>query len=181
MVISGVGTGGTLTGVGEVLKARKPDVKMIAVEPEDSPILSGGEPGPHKIQGIGAGLRAGHPRHRPDRTRCCASATTPAFRAAREAAATEGLPVGISSGAAIAAALEVAARPEMAGKSIVVILPSFAERYLSTAPLRGALAGRGGGDGLQAAAAAALRVPLRHGETDWNRGRPPAGTARGAP
>ncbi len=136
VVISGVGTGGTLTGVGEVLKARKPDVKMIAVEPEDSPILSGGEPGPHKIQGIGAGFVPGIlDTGLIDEVLRIGNDT--AFRAAREAAATEGLPVGISSGAAIAAALEVAARPEMAGKSIVVILPSFAERYLSTALFEG--------------------------------------------
>ncbi|OAB54954.1 cysteine synthase [Phormidium willei BDU 130791] len=136
VVISGVGTGGTLTGVGEVLKARKPDVKMIAVEPEDSPILSGGEPGPHKIQGIGAGFVPGIlDTGLIDEVLRIGNDT--AFRTAREAAATEGLPVGISSGAAIAAALEVAARPEMTGKSIVVILPSFAERYLSTALFEG--------------------------------------------
>ncbi|MEX0815307.1 MAG: cysteine synthase A [Dongiaceae bacterium] len=131
-VVCGVGTGGTLTGVGEVLKPRRPGLRMIAVEPEDSPVLSGGPPGPHKIQGIGAGfvpeilntkmidevVRIGNDT---------------AFATARRAAALEGLPVGISSGAAIAAALEVGARPEMAGKRIVVILPSFAERYLSTA------------------------------------------------
>jgi len=115
-VISGVGTGGTITGVGQVLKARKPSVKMIAVEPEDSPVLSGGQPGPHKIQGIGAGF-------------------IPAT--ARAAARLEGIPGGISSGAAIAAAFEVGARPEMAGKQIVTIIPSFAERYLSTALFEG--------------------------------------------
>ncbi len=130
-VISGIGTGGTLTGVGQVLKGRKPGLKMIAVEPEDSPVLSGGQPGAHKIQGIGAGfvpeildselidevIRIGN---------------NSAFALAREAARLEGLAVGISSGAALAAALEVGARPEMAGKLIVVILPSFAERYLAT-------------------------------------------------
>ncbi|WP_421707859.1 cysteine synthase A [Algihabitans sp.] len=136
VVISGVGTGGTLTGLGQVLKARKPSLQMIAVEPEDSPILSGGEPGPHKIQGIGAGFVPGIlETDLIDEVIRIGNDT--AFRTAREAAATEGLAVGISSGAAIAAALEVAARPEMAGKTIVVVLPSFAERYLSTALFEG--------------------------------------------
>src|SRR4051794_16590113 len=131
VVVSGVGTGGTLTGVGSVLKPRKPGLKMIAVEPEDSAVLSGGPPGSHRIQGIGAGfipeildtslideiVRIGNDT---------------AFRTAREAAKLEGLAIGISSGAALAAALEVGARPEMAGRTIVAILPSFAERYLST-------------------------------------------------
>src|ERR1700730_711315 len=135
-VVSGVGTGGTLTGVGSVLKARKPSVRMIAVEPEDSAVLSGGPPGPHKIQGIGAGFVPAILNTKLiDETVRIANET--AFRMAREAARVEGIPVGISSGAAIAAALEVGGRRDMAGKMIVVILPSFAERYLSTALFEG--------------------------------------------
>jgi len=134
--LGGVGTGGTLTGVGDTLKPRQPNLKIIAVEPEDSPVLSGGAPGPHKIQGIGAGfvpsildtkvidevIRIGNDT---------------AFRTARESARLEGLPVGISSGAALAAAIEIGLRPENAGKRIVIVIPSFAERYLSTALFEG--------------------------------------------
>jgi cysteine synthase A len=135
-VISGVGTGGTITGVGQVLKARKPSMKMIAVEPEDSPVLSGGQPGPHKIQGIGAGfIPEILDRSVIDEIVTISNQT--AFETARAAARLEGIPGGISSGAAIAAAFEVGARPDMAGKQIVTIIPSFAERYLSTALFEG--------------------------------------------
>jgi cysteine synthase A len=134
--VAGVGTGGTITGVGQVLKPRKPSLRIIAVEPEDSAVLSGGPPGSHRIQGIGAGfipdildtslideiIRIGNDT---------------AINCAREAARLEGLAVGISSGAALAAALEIGARPELAGKTVVVVLPDFAERYLSTALFEG--------------------------------------------
>ncbi|MEP1906140.1 MAG: cysteine synthase A [Nitratireductor sp.] len=130
-VISGVGTGGTFTGVGSALKARKPELKMIAVEPEDSPVLSGGQPGPHKIQGIGAGFAPGN-LDSALIDEVITIGNENAFDHARRVAKEEGIPCGISSGAAIAAALEVAMRPEMKGKTIVVIIPSFAERYLST-------------------------------------------------
>ncbi len=131
MVVSGVGTGGTITGVGEVLKERKPGVKMVAVEPEDSPVLSGGLPGPHKIQGIGAGFVPGV-LNTDVVDEIIRIGNETAFATARKAAHMEGLPVGISSGAALAAAFEIAARNDMAGKMIVTILPDFAERYLST-------------------------------------------------
>lgn len=130
--VSGVGTGGTITGVGQVLKPRRPSLRVIAVEPEDSAVLSGRPPGPHRIQGIGAGFVPPIlDRGVIDEIVTIANQT--AFETARQLARIEGVPVGISSGAAVAAALEIAARPDAAGKNIVVIIPSFAERYLSTA------------------------------------------------
>ena len=130
-LVCGVGTGGTITGVGRVLKARAPAMRVVAVEPEDSPVLSGGAAGPHKIQGIGAGFVPEIlERGLIDEVLTIGNET--AFETARRLAAVEGIPGGISSGAAVAAALEIAERPDMAGRRIVVILPSFAERYLST-------------------------------------------------
>lgn len=136
VLISGVGTGGTLTGVSEVLKSKKPAFHVVAVEPEDSPVLSGGMPGPHKIQGIGAGFVPGNLNtDMIDEVLKIGNET--AMSMSRKVAKLEGLPVGISSGAALAAAVEVGERDAMAGKNIVVILPSFAERYLSTALFEG--------------------------------------------
>lgn len=132
ILVAGVGTGGTITGVGEVLKSRRPNFHVVAVEPEDSPVLSGGQPGPHKIQGIGAGFVPAILRTDViDEVVQIGNDT--AFAIAREAARAEGLPAGISSGAALAAAIEIGKRPESAGKRIVTIVPSIAERYLSTA------------------------------------------------
>lgn len=136
MLIAGVGTGGTLTGVAEVLKQRKPSFRVVAVEPEASPVLSGGSPSPHKIQGIGAGfvpavLDTGLIDE------IVQVSNDASFATAREVARLEGAPVGISSGAALWAAAEIGRRPDNKGKMIVVIIPSFAERYLSTALFEG--------------------------------------------
>ena len=130
--VSGVGTGGTITGVGQVLKARNPLVKVVAVEPEDSPVLSGGQPGPHKIQGIGAGF-VPDILDRAVIDEVITVGNQSAFDMARKLSRVEGIPTGISSGAAVTAAVELAKRPDMAGKNIVIIIPSFAERYLSSA------------------------------------------------
>ena len=136
--VAGVGTGGTLTGVAQVLKARKPNVRVVAVEPENSAVLSGCAPGPHKIQGIGAGFApAVLDPSLIDEIVPVGNQT--AFDTARLVARLEGIPVGISSGAAIAAAIDLGLRPENAGKQIVIIIPSFAERYLSTALFEGTL------------------------------------------
>jgi cysteine synthase A len=129
--VAGVGTGGTIQGVAEILKAKKPSIRIVAVEPEDSPVLSGGTHKPHKIQGIGAGFIPEVLDVKVIDEIVTISNDT-AFATARKLARKEGIPGGISSGAAVAAALKVAARPEMKGKNIVVILASFAERYLST-------------------------------------------------
>lgn len=134
--IAGVGTGGTITGVGQVLKPRRPGLHIAAVEPEDSPVLSGGKPGPHKIQGIGAGF-VPEILDRAVIDEIVKVSNQTAFETARALARTEGIPGGISSGAAVAAALTIGARPEFTGKNVVVIIPSFAERYLSTALFEG--------------------------------------------
>ena len=137
VIVGGVGTGGTITGCGQALKPRKPSLRLVAVEPEASPVLSGGAPAGHMIQGIGAGFI-------PDNLdvelvdEVLKIANETAFATSRRLARTEGIPGGISSGAAVAAALEVAARPEMRGRMIVAIIPSFAERYITTPLFEGA-------------------------------------------
>ena len=134
--VAAVGTGGTITGVGQVIKPRLPTLRVIAVEPEDSPVLSGGQPGPHKIQGIGAGFVPDVlDRSVIDEVVTVGNQT--AFDMARKLAKLEGIPGGISTGANVAAALEVAARPEFKGKRIVTVACSFAERYISSALFEG--------------------------------------------
>ncbi len=135
-IVAGVGTGGTITGIAEVIKSRNPDFKAIAIEPTDSPVISGGEPGPHKIQGIGAGfIPKNLNRDIVDGVEQVSN--DDAFAMAQRLAGEEGIPGGISSGAAVTAALRVAAQDEMKGKRIVVILPSMAERYMSTDLFKG--------------------------------------------
>jgi len=131
IVVSGIGTGGTITGVGEVLKSRKPGVKIVAVEPDSSPVLSGGQPGPHKLQGIGAGFVPPvlNTKIYDEIIRVKEADSGPISKQVNQ---TDGIPIGISSGAAVWAALQLAKRPENAGKKIVVIIPSSSERYLST-------------------------------------------------
>jgi len=136
IIVSGVGTGGTLTGCGQALRPRKPSLRMVAVEPEASPVLSGGRPAPHLIQGIGAGfVPAILDTDQIDEILEIANET--ALATARTLACTEGVAAGISSGAAVAAAVEIGERPENADKCIVVIIPSFAERYITTALFEG--------------------------------------------
>jgi cysteine synthase A len=136
VIVSGIGTGGTLTGLAQALKPRRPGLRMVAVEPEASPVLSGGKPGPHPIQGIGAGF-VPEVLARDAIDEIIQVSNEECFATARRLARTEGIPGGISSGAALAATIRLAARPELAGKRIVTIIPSFAERYITTALFEG--------------------------------------------
>jgi cysteine synthase A len=135
-VVAGVGTGGTITGIAQVLKPRNPALWVVAVEPEASPVLSGGKPGPHPLQGIGAGF-VPEVLARDEIDEVIQVSNAESFANAHRLAKTEGIPGGISSGSALAATLKLAARPEMAGKRIVTIIPSFAERYITTALFEG--------------------------------------------
>jgi cysteine synthase A len=135
-IVSGIGTGGTITGLAQVLRPRRPSLRFIAVEPEASPVLSGGKPGPHPIQGIGAGF-VPEVLARDEIDEIIQVTNEETFANARRLARTEGIPGGISSGAALAATLKLAKRPEVAGKRIVTIIPSFAERYITTALFEG--------------------------------------------
>jgi cysteine synthase A len=135
-VVAGVGTGGTITGIAQVLKPRNPALWVVAVEPEASPVLSGGKPGPHPLQGIGAGF-VPEVLARGEIDEIIQVSNAESFANAHRLAKTEGIPGGISSGSALAATLKLAARPEMAGKRIVTIIPSFAERYITTALFEG--------------------------------------------
>lgn len=136
VIVSGIGTGGTITGLAQVLRPRRPGLRFVAVEPEASPVLSGGKPGPHPIQGIGAGF-VPDVLARDEIDEIIQVSNEETFANARRLARTEGIPGGISSGAALAATLKLAKRPELAGKRIVTIIPSFAERYISTALFEG--------------------------------------------
>jgi cysteine synthase A len=136
VIVSGVGTGGTITGLAQVLRPRRPGIRFVAVEPEASPVLSGGKPGPHPIQGIGAGF-VPEVLARTEIDEVIQVSNEETFSNARRLARTEGIPGGISSGAALAATLKLAKRPELAGKRIVTIIPSFAERYITTALFEG--------------------------------------------
>jgi len=136
VIVSGIGTGGTITGLAQVLRPRRPGIRFVAVEPEASPVLSGGKPGPHPIQGIGAGF-VPEVLARDEIDEIIQVTNEETFANARRLARTEGIPGGISSGAALAATLKLAKRPELAGKRIVTIIPSFAERYITTALFEG--------------------------------------------
>ena len=136
VIVSGIGTGGTITGLAQVLRPRRPGIRFVAVEPEASPVLSGGKPGPHPIQGIGAGF-VPEVLARDEIDEIIQVTNEETFANARRLARTEGIPGGISSGAALAATLRLAKRPELAGKRIVTIIPSFAERYITTALFEG--------------------------------------------